>query len=123
MSPPSRPQSEPGSERGRQTIIAEKGITILERGTTSTRWRDYIDIVQLPRRHRIDGDSLRRAAEAVATFRNVELRPIGPVVSGYGAIAQAKWAAWRRKEGLEDISEEDLDRQMALVAAILDPVF
>lgn len=28
----------------------EKGVTILERGITSTRWRDYVDIVQLARR-------------------------------------------------------------------------
>ena len=27
--------------------IAEKGVTILERGRTSTRWRDYVDIVAL----------------------------------------------------------------------------
>lgn len=33
-----------------ETIIAEKGVTILERGITSTRWRDYVDIVQLDRR-------------------------------------------------------------------------
>lgn len=32
-----------------ETTIAEKGVTILERGITSTRWRDYVDIVQLAR--------------------------------------------------------------------------
>jgi len=42
---------------------------------------------------------------------------------GYGTIAQQKWAAWRRKEGLEDISEESLDSQMELVSSYLDPVF
>ncbi|MFT4216320.1 MAG: nucleotidyl transferase AbiEii/AbiGii toxin family protein, partial [Micropruina sp.] len=31
-----------------ETTIAEKGVTILERGITS-RWRDYVDIVQLAR--------------------------------------------------------------------------
>lgn len=106
-----------------ETVIAEKGVTILERGTTSTRWRDYVDIVQLPARHTIDGAELRRAAESVATYRGVELRPIGPVVAGYGGVGQAKWAAWRRKEGLGEISEEKLDDQMSLVAAVLDTVF
>lgn len=106
-----------------ETVIAEKGVTILERGTTSTRWRDYVDIVQLPAQYDIDKDDLRRSAEAVAEYRNVDLKPISPVVKGYGAIAQAKWAAWRRKEGVEDISEENLDDQMALVVTVLDPVF
>lgn len=30
-----------------ETTIAEKAVTILERGIASTRWRDYVDIVQL----------------------------------------------------------------------------
>ncbi len=28
-------------------VVAEKGVTIVERGITSTRWRDYVDVVQL----------------------------------------------------------------------------
>jgi hypothetical protein len=36
---------------------------------------------------------------------------------------QVKWAAWRRKEGVEDISEANLDDQMSRVSAVLDPVF
>lgn len=59
----------------------------------------------------------------MAEYRNIDLKPISPMVEGYGAIAQAKWAAWRRKEGAEDISEEKPDDQMALVATVLDPVF
>jgi hypothetical protein len=106
-----------------ETAVAEKGVTILERGITSTRWRDYVDIVQLARQHGLDPDKLRPAALAVARYRRVQLAPIAPVVVGYGEIGQAKWAAWRRKEGLEAISEPDLDDQMAAVAAILDPIF
>ena len=48
-----------------ETTIAEKGVTILERGITSTRWRDYVDIVQLARQG-IDADELLRSAQAVA---------------------------------------------------------
>lgn len=106
-----------------ETAIAEKGVTILERGITSTRWRDYVDIVQLDRSHPIDPTRLRAAAEAVATHRGVTLQPITPHLTGYGAIAQPKWAAWRRKEGFEAISQERLDDQILLVAHLLDPIF
>lgn len=106
-----------------ETTIAEKGVTILERGITSTRWRDYIDIVQLAERSGIDEVQLVDAVVAVARYRQVELGPLAPVVSGYGAVAQAKWAAWRRKEHVEDISEPDLDDQMVKVVKVLDPVF
>ena len=106
-----------------ETIIAEKGVTILERGITSTRWRDYVDIVRLADTQELDPDELRRSAETVARHRGVDLQPIGDVVDGYGAVGQAKWAAWRRKEGVEGISEADLDEQMAHVASVLDPIF
>lgn len=105
-----------------ETTIAEKGVTILERGITSTRWRDYVDIVQLARQA-IDTDELLRSARAAAGYRGVDLEPIAPHVVGYGQIAQAKWAAWRRKERLQEVCEPDLDEQMALVASYLDPVF
>jgi hypothetical protein len=41
----------------------------------------------------------------------------------YGAVGQAKRAAWRRKEHLESVCEENLEDQVALVASYLDPVF
>lgn len=105
-----------------ETTIAEKGVTILERGITSTRWRDYVDIVQLAR-HGIDTEELLRSAQAVTRYRGVALEPIAAHVAGYGQVGQRKWAAWRRKEGLEAVCEENLDEQMALVAAVLDPIF
>ena len=105
-----------------ETTIAEKGVTILERGITSTRWRDYVDIVALARQG-IDPDELLRSARAVARHRGVTLEPVAPHLAGYGAVAQAKWAAWRRKEHLESVCEENLDDQVVLVASYLDSVF
>lgn len=105
-----------------ETTIAEKGVTILERGISSTRWRDYVDVVQLARQG-IDTDELLRSARAVAHYRGVLLEPIAAHIAGYGATGQAKWAAWRRKEQLEAVCEANLDEQMALVSKVLDPVF
>lgn len=105
-----------------ETTIAEKGVTILERGVTSTRWRDYVDIVQLARRG-VDADELLSSARAVARYRGVTLGPVAPRVVGYGQVGQVKWAAWRRKERLEAACEAELDEQMALVASYLDAVF
>lgn len=105
-----------------ETTIAEKGVTILERGVSGTRWRDYVDIVQLARRGFV-ADELLRSARAVARYRGVVLEPVAPHLAGYGAVAQAKWSAWRRKENVETICEQHLDDQIALVAHYLDPVF
>ena len=95
---------------------------ILERGITSTRWRDYVDIVALAR-HGIDLDELLRSARGRRPPRGVTLEPVAPHLAGYGAVGQAKWAAWRRKEHLESACEENLDDQITLVASYLDPVF
>lgn len=105
-----------------EATIAEKGVTILERGIASTRWRDYVDIVQLARRG-IDEDELLRSSRAVATYRGVVLRPVSRHLEGYADLGQAKWAAWRRREGLQGACEESLEEQVALVASYLDPVF
>lgn len=105
-----------------ETIIAEKSVTILERGITSTRWRDYVDIVQLCRQG-FDPQELRRSAEAVARYRGVKLEAVGPHLEGYGTIGQPRWAAWRRKEGLEAVCESLLDDQMSLIAHFIDPIF
>lgn len=105
-----------------ETTTAEKGVTILERGIASTRWRDYVDIVQLARQG-LDADELLRSARAVAAYRGVVLGPVSPHLAGYADVGQAKWAAWRRREGLQAVCEESLDEQVALVASHLDPVF
>lgn len=102
--------------------VAEKGVTILERGITSTRWRDYVDIVGLAR-NGLDPDLLLESARAVARYRQVDLRPVESSLVGYGAQSQVKWAAWRRKEKLEDVCAPDLDEQMSEVIAVLDSVF
>ncbi len=106
-----------------ETVVAEKAVTILERGITSTRWRDFVDIVQIARVHGVDGEVMLSAARAVARYRGVQLRATADVVTGYGAVGQTKWAAWRRKEGLQEVSEPDLDEQLSRVAQIVDPLF
>jgi hypothetical protein len=97
-------------------------VTILERGITSTRWRDYVDIVQLCQQG-FDADELLSSARAVARYRGVALGPVSPHLAGYGQVGQAKWAAWRRKERLESITLPDLDDQVALISSYVDPVF
>lgn len=105
-----------------ESTVAEKGVTILERGITSTRWRDYVDIVALGGAG-LDAEALLGAVRAVSDYRGIELKPITPLLEGYGAVGQSKWAAWRRKEKLEAVCEENLDEQIIRVAAILDPIF
>lgn len=102
-------------------IIAEKVVTVFERGVTSTRWRDYVDIVGLCRQG-FDATLLRVAIATVAQFRRVPLGRVSERLEGYGSVGQAKWAAWRRKMKLEAVCEAILDGQIKVVASFIDPV-
>jgi predicted nucleotidyltransferase component of viral defense system len=96
-------------------VLAEKLVTAVQRGTANTRWRDFVDIAALSRKHAVDGAELRGAMERVARHRLVDLAPLADRLAGMGAIAQPKWAAWRRKQRLADSSPEHFDSLLAEV--------
>ncbi len=96
---------------------------MLERGITSTRWRDYVDIVCLASIYDVDDGLPLASAQAVADCRGVHLRLVGPMLAGYGTISQLKWAAWCCREGLGHICDQSVDAQFTATAAVLDPVF
>ncbi len=104
-------------------VVAEKTVTMLQRGTTSTRWRDLVDVRSLARNYTFTAAEILTAAQAVASHRGVSLRPIAPMLDGYGAIAQSKWAAWLRQWDMTEAAESDLDAQAGAVAAFVDPVY
>ena len=105
------------------TVIAEKTVTVLQRGTQSTRWRDFVDVRSLARRYAFTAGELRAAGEAVADHRGVELGSLEGVTKGYGAVGQVKWAAWVTKFGMEGSTRTDLDDQVADVVAFIGPVY
>lgn len=96
-------------------VYAEKILTALQRGTANTRWRDFADLYLLTGLHRVGGDQLQQTLVEVATYRRVALTPLAEALEGYAALAQARWAAWRRKQRLD----QDLPR---LFAEVLEAV-
>ena len=102
-------------------VHAEKTITMLERGETNTRWRDYADVYLLSARHGIGGDELIASMATVATHRNALLRSLLPELDGYAALAQRKWAAWVRKQRLDNRLPQYFDQVLAAVAEFADP--
>ena len=105
------------------TVVAEKTVTMLQRGSVNTRWRDFVDVRSLAREHSFVAGDVWRAASAVAGHRQVALEPLADVLDGYRAIAQPRWRAWRAKHRLEDRSLADFGAQLADVMAFVDPVY
>ncbi|MFC8039842.1 nucleotidyl transferase AbiEii/AbiGii toxin family protein [Paenarthrobacter sp. NPDC057355] len=104
-------------------VLAEKTVTMLQRGTTSTRWRDLLDVVALSDRYPFVAEQVREAARKVAIHRNVELGPLREFLNGYGQVGQSKWAAWRAKNRVEDLCAKDLDDQVERILRFMDPLF
>ena len=82
-------------------VLAEKIVTALERGEQNTRWRDFTDISTIARSRIVKGADLQEAIGVVARYRNVELEPLGPLLTRMSTLAQRKWEVWRKKQRLE----------------------
>ncbi len=102
-------------------VYAEKIVTAISRGTTSTRWRDYADIYLLSRHHPTDGTELRTAIGEVARHRATPLAPLGQVLTGYAAIGQQRWDAWRRRQYLDDRLPAQFSDVIQAVITFADP--
>ncbi|QQR99436.1 MAG: nucleotidyl transferase AbiEii/AbiGii toxin family protein [Austwickia sp.] len=101
-------------------VHAEKVVTAVQRGTANTRWRDFGDIWTLSGGHPVDGNTLRTSITQVAAYRDADMSLLRDVLDGYPAIAQAKWAAWRHKQKLDQLPERFADL-LEDVYAFADP--
>ena len=101
-------------------VHAEKVVTAIQRGVANTRWRDFGDIWVLSRAHAQDGTDLQLAIREVAQNRQAELIPLADVLDGYPQLAQSRWAAWRNRQGRDELPQQ-FAGLLAEVIAFADP--
>ena len=104
------------------TVLAEKIVTMMQRGDTNTRERDIADIIMLTRRHQIDPAEVLNAIVATATHRGATIRPLGQVVGQLGAVRQRDWQAFCRRAELDAPVPEDYQEALDEVCAFVDPM-
>lgn len=97
-------------------VYAEKLVTAVARGTANTRWRDFGDVYVLSGIHPVTVDALRAAIGTVAAHRGVGLAPLKVVLDEYEAIAQSRYAAWRRRHRRDELPAAFAD----LLSAVID---
>jgi hypothetical protein len=102
-------------------VYAEKLVTAVARGTANTRWRDFGDVYVLSGIHPVTVDALRAAVSTVAAHRGVSLAPLKVVLDGYEAIAQSRYAAWRRRHRRDELPAVFADLLSAVIN-FADPV-
>lgn len=105
------------------TIIAEKAVTMLQRGASSTRWRDLVDVRSFAITRDFPAVDLRIAAQRVADYRSIGLSSVAVAAAGWSDAAQVKWSAWRAKLELQSRCLESFEEQLLDVVTFVDPVF
>ena len=104
------------------TVLAEKLVTMIERGAATTRERDFADVVVLSPRYGIAGSELLAAVKATADHRQVALRPLAALLGGLGDERQRAWSTFITSAGLEDLVPSSYSDAISLVAAFIDPL-
>lgn len=110
-----------------ENVIAEKTITMLQRGAANTRWRDFLDVYALSCRQPFAAATVRESLERVAASRRVRLAAIRGLAEEFDAQAQAKYARWRSELAMDSAAQDDLCKpllsdQVRAVAAFIDPI-
>jgi predicted nucleotidyltransferase component of viral defense system len=105
-----------------EMVLAEKVVTALQRGSASTRWRDFGDIFVITGRLTFRAGEVRQALQAVADYRHVELAGLDDAVDGYAEIGQPRWASWRRKLQLTETLPEQFGRALKSLTDFANPV-
>ena len=105
-----------------EMVLAEKIVTVLQRGQASTRWRDFGDIYLLTRRYAFQANELRQALQAVADYRHVEISSLDDALDGYAEIGQEKWEAWRRRLELADSLPASFGDALGALEVFAEPI-
>ena len=103
-------------------IVAEKVVTMIQRGEANTRWRDFADVIAIADRHSVNEAELRAALSAVATHRRAILEPLILALTRMPTIAQPKWTIWRNHQAHRDSIPELFLDALNRTAAFIDPL-
>jgi hypothetical protein len=92
------------------------------RGDTTTRDRDFADVLLLAGHHDIDAVTLSSAISATADFRQVTLRAISETLVTLGRDRQRDWERLLTRAGLGGVLPADYSEAIRRVTAFGDPL-
>lgn len=105
-----------------ETVLAEKIVTMVDRGDATTRERDFADVFLLTGRHVVDAERLATAVRATGTHRGSDLRPLRAVLVTLASSRQSDWERFVRRSGLAGAVPDDYARVISAVADFADPI-
>lgn len=104
------------------TVLAEKIVTMVDRGDATTRERDFADVFVLTKRYAVGAAELGEAVRATGAHRQSDLRPLRTVLITLAASRQADWERFVTRSGLSDDVPADYADAIAAIADFADPI-
>lgn len=104
------------------TVLAEKIVTMVDRGDATTRERDFADVFVLTKRYVLGAAELGDAVRATGTHRQSDPRPLRSVLVTLAASRQADWERFVTRSGLADEVPADYADTIAAIADFADPI-
>lgn len=105
-----------------ETVVAEKFQTMIDRGETNSRMKDYYDLYRIILRHQFDEEDLMSAIIATFENRKTEYTPNHQLFSAEFAknpIVMQRWDSYRKK--LTDIKDISFDVIMDAIRTFMTP--
>jgi Nucleotidyl transferase AbiEii toxin, Type IV TA system len=105
-----------------ETVLAEKIVTMIDRGDATTRDRDFADVYVLTGRHEVDAEQVAAAIRATGTHRGSNLRPLRAVLVDLATARQPDWSRFLARSGLDDAAPATLAEAIQAIAEFADPI-
>lgn len=105
-----------------ETVLAEKIVTMVDRGDATTRERDFADVFVLTKRYTVGAAELAAAVHATGAHRRSDLRPLRTVLVTLAASRQSAWEQFVNRSGLGDEVPVDFAETIAAIADFADPI-
>ena len=103
-------------------VLADKVVTAAQRGTASTRWRDFGDVYLLTGSHAVAARDARAAILTVAAHRGADVRPLRDILDGYAELAQTRYRRWRDRQHLQDRLPDQFSELLEATLQFADPL-
>jgi len=105
-----------------ETVLAEKIVTMVDRGDATTRVRDFADVFVLTKRHALGAADLAAAVRATGAHRHSDLHPLRSVLVNLAASRQSDWHRFVSRSGLVDDVPAVYAETISAVADFADPI-
>lgn len=105
-----------------EIVVAEILVPTVQRGTTNTQWRAFVDLHRIVRSHSLSCDQFVASMCLVEDYRQATFGALRVVLDGSGVVVRPRWSAWRAEQKFEYEAPYDIDDLVGSLIEFTDPI-